>query len=166
MPIYESYGLRFFVPFRTGVSKPEWREASIIALQENYYLLLFFNCFRWRASRKTVTLTPFTILLFCSTKQQSFKQHHHYYCKSFIMYVQDNSSFIYGTDFIIMATVTLKDTSFLKRRLTLKIFNNIYPVFVSVFYTFYSFMLCDLCAVKIYMELYDFYLYTILTICV
>ena len=112
MPIYESYGLRFFVPFRTGVSKPERREASTTALQENYYVVLFFNWFRWRASRKTVTFTPFTILIFCSTKQQSFKQHHHYYCKSFIMYVQDNNSFIYGTEFIIMATVTLKDTSF------------------------------------------------------
>ena len=28
------------------------------------------------------------------------------------MYVQDNNSFIYGTEFIIMATVTLKDISF------------------------------------------------------
>ena len=74
-----------------------------------YYCSL--NCFRWRVSRKTVTFTPFTILLFCSTKQQSFKQHHHY-CKSFIMYVQDNKSFIYGTDFITMATVTIRDTSF------------------------------------------------------
>ena len=112
MPINESYGLRFFVPFRTGVSKPEWREASTIALQENYYFLLFFNCFRWRASRKTVTFTPLTILLFCSTKQQSFKQQHHYYCKSFIMYVQDNYSFIYGTEFITMATITIRDISF------------------------------------------------------
>ena len=82
------------------------------------------------------------------------------------MYVQDNNSFIYGTEFIIMATVTLKDTSFSVTSFHTKKINKIYPMFVSVFYTFYSFMLCDLCAVKIYMELYDIYLYTILTICV